>query len=214
MRLIKMLGLAAAMTMLVTAILGTASAMAENTTLCKEDTNDNLCPEAKRATKIHLMSQKLENGQLTAAKIKILSNFGTVECVMLYLGDVQNASFLANPLKIIGDFSFTSCGVGCAVYETEGSTGLLEFLKEGGAGSELAKVKGEATFAVDCIFWECEYDFEDLIGHFLGKLTPTHNGHLTYTAAVLHPTGLGLECPEETKLDALLLSLEALYVRS
>jgi len=217
MHLIRILGLAAAMALLTTAMLGATSAMAESTTLCKEDTQNNLCPEAKRAAHVHFETQKLQGGVLVPAKAKLLTgNFGvTVECVILFLGDVQDAGFLASPLTIHGAFSFSSCTAGCSVYETEGSPGIIKVLKEGGVGSELGKVTGEVTFAVNCgVIWECEYDFVNLVGHFLGTLTPTHNGHLTYSEAVLHKTGLGLVCPEETKLDALLLSLEALYIRS
>ena len=212
---LRMLGFAAATALLVTAMVGTTSAMAENTALCKEDSQNNLCPEAQRATHVHFETQKLENGQLVPAKAKFLNSILLVECTILYLGDVQNAGYLGSPLTINGEFTFSRCNGACTVYETEGSGGILKVLKEGGIGSELGKVTGEVTFGIKCgVTLECEYDFENLVGHFLGTLTPTHNGHITYSDATLHKTGFGVFCPKTTKLDALLLSLEALYIRS
>jgi hypothetical protein len=209
-----MLSLAIAMALFATAVLGTASAMAETTALCKEDTGDNLCPQAKRANQIHLLTQKLQNGQLVEAKAKFLTGGLTVECTILYLGTVQTAGELGSPLKVEGDFTYTECNGGCEAYETEGSPGILWFLKEGGVGSELAKVTGEATIALVCFDWWCEYNFVNLVGHFLGPLTPTHKGHLTYTDVVLNLVQGTFFCPDVTKLDALFLSLESLYVRS
>ncbi|HEX3324209.1 MAG TPA: hypothetical protein VHR65_03595 [Solirubrobacterales bacterium] len=204
MRLIKMFGLAALAALMAMALVGASSAMAESTALCKEDAvllSGEICPSGKLITHVHETT-------VAGAKAKLLSTI-TVECDVLFLGDVTSANSLGAPLVISGNFTYTNCG-SCEVEErSEHST--IEVLK---LGHELADVTGEGKVFVDCgSFLECEYDGERLIGHALGPLLSTHaNGDVTLEEQVTHKTGGGFFCPAEAKLDILTTPLVATYI--
>jgi hypothetical protein len=217
MRLIKMFGFAVIATVAATAFAGASSAMAENTSLCKEDVAlATACPAGKLALHVHLKTQKLSGGVLVPAKLKVLTPLLTVECVGLFLGDVTNATLLGAPLTILGNFSYSSCTAGCSITEVS-SDGVLSALREG--GGELAKVTGTGfKVLVTCglTTLHCVYDWQGLVGDGFGALVAGHTGAVIYNEAVLHSNGEGMLCPPEAKLDANFLPLEgeALYIRS
>src|SRR6478672_6554514 len=77
------------------AFLGTSSAMAESTQLCKAD--ESPCAEGKVIKHVH-------EETLTGAKAKLLSSLGTVECNLLFLGDTLGSG---SPLVIHGHLTYS-----------------------------------------------------------------------------------------------------------
>jgi hypothetical protein len=209
-----MFGLAVIAAVAATALAGASSAMAENTSLCKEDVAlAAACPSGKLASHVHLETQKLSGGVLVPAKLKVLNPILNVECVGLFLGDVTNATLLGAPLTILGNFSYSSCTAGCSMTEVS-SDGVLNALREG--GEELAKVTRTGILVlVNCglSILHCVYDGEGLVGDGLGALAAGHTGAVKFNDAALHVKD-GVLCPSEAKLDANFLPLEALYIRS
>lgn len=217
MRLIKMFGLTAIAAIAAMAFLGATSAMAENTALCNIDAASEPseeCPEANLVEHVHFETQKLENGVLVPQKGKLLTGtFGvTVECVALFLGNVVSP-FLGSPLELTGNLSYSSCGGGCSVTELS-SGGTILVLKE---GHELASVRGDGfRVLVNCGLGvlHCVYNGNGLVGHGLGPLLSSHNGHVTFSDATVTKDTGGILCPPTSKLDADFLPLanESLYL--
>jgi hypothetical protein len=196
-RLLKMFGLAALAAVMAMAFVGGSSAMAENTQLCKVDQTP--CAAGNVITHVH---------EVTSAKAKLLSVI-TVECDVLFLGDVSGAT-LANPLIIGGNFTYTNCG-SCEVKETSAKS-TIKVLK---TATELAEVTGAGTVFVDCgPILECEYKGEGLKGHGLGALSAPPNGTVSILNQVTKKTGGGFFCPAESKLDITTSSLTPTYIRS
>jgi hypothetical protein len=215
-----MFGLAAIAAVAAMAFVGASSAMAENTSLCKEDVAlGTACPSGKLALHVHFETQKLSGGVLVPAKNKLLNPILTVECVGLFLGDVTNATLLGAPLSILGNLTYGSCTAGCTVTETS-TDGVIQALRElvAGALSELAKVTGTGfKVLVNCglSLLHCVYDGQGLVGDGLGALAAGHTGSVKFTEAPVHAVE-GVLCPSEAKLDANFLPLESepFYVRS
>jgi len=203
MKSVKIFGLVvlAATTM----ALGTSSAMAESTTLCKAD--ENPCGEANRILHWHWQT-------LSGAKMKLLAGLVTVACDVLLLAGILLRIF---PPRVIlhVKISFSNCG-SCTVEELEGGETTIEVLKE---GHETAKVTGEGVMFVDCggEALECEYDWEGLVGTAKGPLLSSEtNGSVSITNQVVHkhPGGGGQLCPETSKLDITVTPLSATYITS
>jgi len=137
----------------------------------------------------------------------------TVECDVLFLGDVQSeSSFLGSPLEISGNFTYTNCksvlGTECTVSETSSSSAIAVLR----AAHELAAVTGSGEVNVHCGFViNCTYDGEGLQGHALGLLLSAEtSGEIRLEGQVTHRVK-GL-CPEAAELDILATPLEAVYI--
>lgn len=190
-----MFGFAALAAVMAMAFVGASSAMAGSTALCKVDQSP--CAAGNVITHVH---------EVTSAKAKLLSII-TVECDVLFLGDVSGAS-LANPLVIVGDFTYTNCG-SCEVTETSAKS-TIKVLR---TAAELAEVTGEGKVFVDCgAALECEYNGVGLKGHGLGALTAPPNGSVSLLNQVTTKTGGGFFCPKEAKLDITTSALTPTYI--
>ena len=200
-----MLGLAALAALMAMAFVGASSAMAENTALCKvmagagEDEN---CTAGNLASHVHETT-------LTGNLAKLLTNILTVECDVLFLGDVTSAGLLGNPLAIKGNFTYTPCNSGCEAKEVS-THALITALKK---GHELAEVKGSAEVLVKCgKLLHCVYNGTGLVGHALGPLLSTEtNGDVTIKDQSTTKVS-GTLCPNTAKLDLVTTPLEPLYI--
>ena len=205
-----MLGLAALAALMAMALVGTNSAMAENTALCKVmngSGSDETCPAGQLASHVH-------EETLASEPAKLLTSILTIVCATLFLGDVTTTGLLGNPLTILGKFTYSSCTTGCEATEVSTHT-VLTVLK---VGHELAEVKaatgaGLAEVLVKCgKVLHCVYNGEGLVGHGLGPLLSTHaNGDVIVTKQpVKHVSGT--LCPATSELDITTTPLEALYI--
>ena len=208
MKLLKMFSLAALAALMTMAFAGASSAMAESTALCKEDavllTNEE-CPAGKLITEVH---------EVSVGKGVLLSSVFTIECEVLFLGDVTSANDLGNPLVILGNFTFpmagceTTSGTLCEVKE-ESASATIQVLK---LGHELADV----TYAVEInwhcgVIWNCTYNSVGLLGHDLGPLLSSSlNGNVGISEKTINKSG-GSFCPKTTKLDLTTSPLEHTY---
>jgi len=205
MRLIKVFSLAVVAALAAMAFAGASSASAESTVLCKEDTASLSCPVDKQASHVHFISPK--------ANTQRLNEILNVSCTLLFLGDTVGGT-LSQPILIEGSLTFTNCTFGCTYSEKNGP-GLFELLK---TATELGSLTGQFLVNVNCFgFFNCNYVGEGLIGHVLGGLAvnPTIGGpgHITFVEALVESES-SESCPETATLDALFISLEALYIRS
>jgi len=183
-----------------TAFLGVSSAGAEITTqLCKND--ESLCGAGNAVTHVHFIS--------LGSKVKLLSSLGTVECDMLFLGDVLTTLVLWQVIH--GNFTYTNCSsptLGtCSATETSASA-LIEVMK---VVLEEAEVKGSGEVLVECgSFLHCVYKDTGFLGEAKGSLL---SGHVTLTEQI-DPKVSGFICPETTKLDLLMgtLPTEPIYI--
>jgi len=195
-KLIKMLGLAATAALMVMAF-GASSAMAESTSLCSSDPGPGaheVCPAGSLVTHVH---------EVTSSKAKLLTSFLTVECDVLFLGDVKSANNLGAPLLIVGNFTYTNCG-SCEATETS-KNAEIEVLK---LGHELADITGEGQVHVKCgSSLDCEYKGEGLNGHGLGPLLVetggNANGEIRLEGQETKKIAGGFLCPKTSKLDIL-----------
>lgn len=190
---IKMFGLAALAALLAMAFISASSAIAEPTALCTEDVET--CSAGSRITHVH---------EVSVGKGKLLTSVATVECEVLFLGNVISPEATGAPLEIEGNFTYpeagceTTTGTKCEVKETSTSA-LIEVLK---TGHELAEVKGSAEVNAHCGgLINCTYNGEGLVGHGLGPLlSSSTNGNVNISEQTTNKTG-GLFCPKTAKLD-------------
>jgi RHS repeat-associated protein len=176
--------------------LGAPSAMAETTVLCSAD--ENPCSAIHQITHVH---------ETSVGKAKLKSSLPTIECTVLFLGDVVTAT--EAPLVIEGNFTYSSCNNFCSVKEENGPS-EIEVLK---TGSELAAVTGESLIHVGCPFINCNYTGEGREGHGLGPLTSGQaNGSVTITEQeTAAESGV---CPPETFLTITATPLVKTYIIS
>jgi len=210
-KLIKMFGLAAMAALMAMAFAGAGSAMAESTALCSGDPGTGeheICQEKEGETipPSGLVSH-VHEATLSGKKAVLLSP-ATVECDVLFLGDVTSANNLGAPLVISGKFTYTNCSCG-SVEETSASS-TIEVLK---LGHELADVTGKGVVHVNCIGINCEYTGEGLVAHALGPLlTEETNGETRIEEQLVKKVPGGFLCPKTAKLDLLTTPLEPTYV--
>src|SRR5436190_2230106 len=100
-----MLGLVALAALMAMAFVGASSAMAENTTLCSNDSEES-CTEI---THVHETTLAGEANQAT-----LLSSVINVKCDVLFLGDTLGPG---EPLLIHGHFTYSNCNNSCVVTE-------------------------------------------------------------------------------------------------
>ena len=205
MRSVKMFGLAALAALMAMAFVGASSAMAENTALCKVMAgagNDEDCTPGSLASHVH-------EETLTTKLAKLLTNILTVECDVLFLGDVTSSGLLGNPLTIKGNLTYPVCNSGCEAKEISTHT-LITTLKK---GHELAEVKAafEVLFKCGKLF-HCVYNGAGLVGHDLGPLLSAEtNGDVTIFNQSMTKVS-GTLCPSTAKLDVVTTPLEPLYI--
>jgi hypothetical protein len=221
----KTFGLAALAAVATVASVGASSAMAGNSLLCLNDT----VAEAPTATAcnpptaVHFLTVEVKldaNGEelTTDAKAaRLASGFPTVECEILFAGDVLGQTLVTNgPVRInVLEYNYTNCNNGCTLTIKE--LGTLLILR---TAAELTEVKGDNfKLKFDCPFFECDYNSSGLTGHGLGPLKADTGGkgHVTYSAQEVNleqdlfsPFG---SCPAHTFLDALFQSLVPIYIR-
>jgi hypothetical protein len=200
-----MLGFAVTAAIAVMALMGVSSAMAETTALCKEDAvllTGEACPSSPTSKIIKHVHETTLPGHKAILKTSIL----TVECDVLFLGDVQSP-FLGSPLVISGGFTYTNCG-GCSASEINGPAEIT-VLK---LGHELADVTGEGEVLVSCSGLHCVYNGVGLKGHGLGPLLSTEtNGDVTLTEQTTNKVS-GTFCPATSKLTLTTTPLEPTYI--
>jgi uncharacterized protein YqgV (UPF0045/DUF77 family) len=202
MNLMKILGLAALAALTAMVLLGTPSAMAEGTALCKVDQSP--CKEANAVKHVH-------EETLAGASAVLLSTAGSVLCNVLFLGDALGLE--GKPLVIHGHFTYSGCNKngseGCTVSEVS-TDSLIEALKE---GHETAKVTGSGEFKVHCgSSINCTYDHKELTATATGPLLSiSENGETAISAQTLHQVS-GELCPKTAKLDITTVPLEGVYV--
>ena len=204
---IKMLGLAALAVLMAMAFVGASSAMAGDTALCKEDAA-GACPAGKLFSHVH---------EVSVGKGLLLSSLATLECEVLFLGDVTSANNLGAPLVISGNFTYpmtgceTTSGTLCTVTEV-GAGATITVLK---TGHQLAEVKFAYEKNLQCgAFINCTYNGVGLVGHGLGPLLSSSlNGNVNISEQTTNKTG-GLLCPKTAKLDLTTTPLEHTYIAS
>jgi len=171
------------------------TAIAEETTLCSEDTGKSPCPEGKVVSHVH---------ETTTVKAKLLAS-PEVQCDVLFLGEVGTSG---SPQVIEGNFTYSNCGAGCSVTEEGGPT-IIEVLRE---GHEKAKVTGEGEVRVLCFGINCYYNGEELEATGKGPLLSTAaNGEVNISDQTLKKVK-GLFCPSTGKLDINTTPLQATYL--
>jgi hypothetical protein len=107
-----------ALAVLATMAFASPSVMAESTALCSVDPiGGTQCPSGYLISHVH---------EVSVFKGKLLAGAITVECDVLFLGDV---GALGSPQVIEGNFTYTNCGK-CSVTEENGPA-EIEVLKEG-----------------------------------------------------------------------------------
>jgi len=195
-----MFGLAALAAVAAMAFVGATSAMAENTTLCEEDSATLTCPAAEEAEHVHFST-------LAGVPALLLSTVN-VECTALFLAD---ALALGAPLVLHGAFTYTNCqtfsGGECKSVVEVSSSSLLNVLK---TGSEAAEVTGAGEVLVECVGLHCVYKGEGLKGAAQGSLG---TGHTVISGQEVKKVS-GLLCPKTSKLDISTGSLTELFVRN
>jgi hypothetical protein len=203
MRLIKLVPIAAIITVAALALFGASSAMASDTALCTTDSAGSTCPPGQLTSHVHLT---------VIIRIILLNSIQNVQCGALFLGDVQNPTLLGSPLEIAGNLTYTNCTTGCEAKQISAET-TVKVLQ---TAPELSEVKGEGEVLVNCsLILHCVYNGNGLTGHGLGGLTTNaaEKGHTTFSGAALEKVS-GLLCPSSASLDALFESLEKQYLRS
>ncbi len=197
MKSIKILSLPAVAAAVAMAFVGASSAMAGNTALCKADQNP--CAKANLVTHLHA---------LTAAgnKAVILNNILNVECDLLYLS--SSVGKLGAPQVIQGNFTYSNCEGACEVEEVS-ETSTFKLLR---TCHETANLALTGEMFVNCAFGlECILASEEMRGLAKGALLPFTGEEEIFEQDELIPVG-GFFCPEEAKLDFLILSLDSVYI--
>jgi hypothetical protein len=206
---IKMFGLTALAGLMAMAFVGASSAMAEfPTALCKEDASnfpELVCPAGKLISHVH----ETTAGTKAVWKTSLL----TVECEVLFLGDVLTEGLLSEPpesLLISGNLSYFNCSSGCTFTE-ENAPAHLEVLK---TADELAKVTGEFLLHLSCSGLNCRYNGVGLVWHALGPLLSARlNGDVRLEKQALNKES-GTFCPSVTELTIDTTPLELIYIAS
>jgi hypothetical protein len=176
-----------------TAFLGTTSAMAESTALCTKD--ESPCGSKNLVTHIH---------ETSVGKAKFKSSLPTIECTVLFLGEVGAPG---TPQLIEGNFTYSSCNNFCSFKEENGPA-AIEVLK---TATELGSITGERLVHVSCPFISCNYVGTGLEGHGLGPLTSSQaNGSVVITELIIEKESGS--CPEETFLTLTTTPLSATYI--
>ena len=164
------------------------------------------CDSVDRISHVH---------EVSVGKGVLLSSLVTIECEVLFLGNVTSANNLGSPLVISGNFTYpmTGCettgGTLCEVTETSASA-TIEVLK---TGHELAEVKGTAEVNAHCgTFINCTYNGAGLLGHGLGPLlSSSTDGNVGISEQTTNKTG-GSLCPKTAKLDLTTTPLVPTYI--
>jgi hypothetical protein len=180
------------------AFVGTSSAMAESTTLCSTDPASS-CTDI---THVH---------EASVGKATLLTSFGSVECNVLFLGNVTTAG--VDPLTIEGTFTYTNCtfaGSSCTATEENGPS-EIKVSKE---GHEKGKVTGEGLVHLVCgSSIDCSYNGVGLAGAAKGPLLSTQaNGEVTLSEQSTTKETGGFLCPKSAKLDITTSPLTATYL--
>jgi hypothetical protein len=220
---IKTFGLAALAALLAMAFVGATSAVATDpTALCEVDPGTGLhevCPAGKLVTHVHETTLAEKKGILKTSLL-------TIECDVLFLGDVTTTGALAkakesllivglhDPAKgeipLIGAFVYSNCSNSCTATEENGPP-EIKVLKE---GHETAKVTGEGLVHVVCgKSIDCSYNGTGLVGTAKGPLLSTEtNGDVTLTEVKTTKEVGGFLCPKESKLTITTTPLTATYI--
>jgi hypothetical protein len=196
MKLIKVFMLVGLLTALATALIGTSSAMAESTVLCKVDKSP--CPEASWVKSVHFV----------AKSVVFEPEEYNYKCEALLTAEALG---LGSPEVLdVTSLQYVNCNQGCT--RTAIKLGTLKVLR---TGSELASVTGEGgEILVKCSNGiHCVFDLGGTAGTLSGPLLTGGTAHLTYSKALLHKIA-GFFCPSEVTLTALFEALEAFYISS
>lgn len=190
MKSLKMLGFGVLAALLVMALGGAPSAMAENTELCKAD--ETPCKVENAIISVHEVTPE-------GKKATFLSTLGNVECNVLFSGQAAEAT--EGPAIVDGNFTYTSCllkGSACEVKEISKSSSLRILKESHETGS--VTVKGE--FNIKCgALVNCTYSAEGLTGIYKGQLLSSlTNGEMSINGGVSKLV-TGVFCPKEGKVD-------------
>jgi len=197
-----MMGLAALAALAAMAFVGASTASAGNTALCTAD-EDPCDGPGTIVTHVH---------ETDSAALLLNNVTGFVKCVALYLGDALGTG-LANPLHLVGDFTYSSCtdeaARSCTVTEVSDKS-LITVLK---TAAETGTVEGEGEVLVRCGFFiHCVYNGKGLKGTAEGPLLAGGNGVVKlHEQTTNRVSGL---CPETAKLDILTSPLSLTYLSS
>jgi hypothetical protein len=197
MKLVKTLVLAASAALMAMALVGAPSALAEPTGLCSTDASE-ASPCESVITHVH---------EVSVGKALLLTSILTVECTVLFLGDVTKEG---SPLTIEGNYTYTNCG-SCEATEKSGTHSNVQILK---LGHELADVTYTGEEHIVCSgFIDCTYKGEGLTGHALGPLlSPEANGETVIKEQARTKVAGGFLCPKTAKLDITTTPLSATYI--
>jgi hypothetical protein len=178
------------------------AAVVESTSWCRVD--ENPCSAAHQASSVH---------ETSVGKAKLLTNSGTVECNVLFLGSISTA--LDAPLNVTGNFTWTGCALGateCTSAEENGPAKITVF-KE---GHDTASVISEYLVHIVCSgSIDCSYTGTNLVGTAKGSLLSSQaNGEITLSEQTLAKETGGSLCPKTGKLDITTTPLESLFISS
>jgi hypothetical protein len=214
-------------TLMMIALAGSPHASAESTALCEVD--EGPCAEAKQVSHIHettpsgskaiLLAGNLDTNRIyhvheatpSTNKARLLTSVGTVECAALFLGSAPYSGSLT--LKIIGNFTYTSCELGggnCSAAEENGPAEI----SVSGEGHETATVTEEGLVNVVCSgFINCSFNGTGLLGTGKGSLlSARENGEVVLLGQSVSKEAGGFLCPKTSKLDISTTPLEATYI--
>lgn len=197
----RKIGLAVVAAIVTMGLIGTPSAMAATTALCKVD--EDPCAEANQVAEVHY----------EAENVNILTPTGgggyDYGCSHALLS--ATVSKLGETQILKGQtLTFSSCGGGCT--RTTVELGTLSVLR---TEDELAKITANGfEINVTCSgFTNCRYSFNEQSAALKGPLVTSDNGHITFQETPLERVS-GLFCPELVKLDALFVASKPVYVKS
>jgi hypothetical protein len=206
MKPFKILGLAVVAALMAMALVGTSSATAETTALCKVDESE--CAAGNLVTHVH-------EETLTGNQGLLLDSLGNVKCTVLFLS--TSVGIPSTPLIVKGNFTYTGCKrkklIGeedCTVTEQNGPAEI----KLTKTGTEIAKVTGKGEVKVACgSFIECVYNGEGLEATAKGALASAEtNGEVSISEQSTHKVS-GSLCPAEARLDLKLTPLpDPIYI--
>jgi len=188
MKIFKLFGLATLTAAVALALVGSSSASAAQTVLCKVE--ESPCPIPNR--------WEMRPFEAKAEPFKLLTSLGTVECTSSTLNGTLGNS--GEPQAVaIERLVFAGCKIGmtgCAV--EAGGLGGLDLLRTNvnlGEGTLLnTEIKVQCSLTLNCT-----YEGAPVL-HLLGK-NGAEAAKLTANEVVMTKTG-GLLCPTMTKLDA------------
>jgi len=197
MNSIKLFGFIAVAALMGVLFSSTSAAMAEGTALCVVDE----VPCAVGNTVIHIH-------ETSVGKAKLLSSLPTIECNVLFLGEILTALNSSGPVTMHGHFTYSGCNNFCSVSEPLGQDSLISILR---LGEHLGDTTGEGEVHVSCPFINCTYNGEGLEGHALDPLTSSQaNGSVVITKQETHI--VSGSCPESAFLDLTTTPLAGVYI--